>query len=161
MDLIGADAEQICGPESALNSTRRSRRSLAALALLALVACSREPAAPSGPVVPVVLEDYRIKSSVTTVPAGTVNFNIYSKGPSTHELAVFQTTQPADQLPLGDDGLRIDEDSALLREAGELEQVDIGETETFVLRLPPGTYVLVCNMEGHYLGGMYFSLIVH
>jgi uncharacterized cupredoxin-like copper-binding protein len=111
--------------------------------------------------VPIVLEDYRIRSSVTTVPAGTVTFNVHSRGPSTHELAVFETTRPADQLPLGTDGLRIDEDSSLLREAGELEQVDIGETETFVLRLSPGTYVLACNMEGHYLGGMYFSLVVH
>jgi uncharacterized cupredoxin-like copper-binding protein len=132
-----------------------------ALMLLALVACSKQPSAPPGAMVPIVLEDYRIRSSVNTVAAGTVTFNVYSKGPSTHELAVFGTNRPAGQLPLGDDGLRIDEDSSLLREAGELEQVDIGETETFVLRLPPGRYVLVCNMEGHYLGGMYFSLIVH
>ena len=110
---------------------------------------------------PIVVEDYRIGSSVRTVSGGMVTFNVYSKGPSTHELAVFETTRPPDQLPLGDDGLRIDEDSSLLREAGELEQVDIGDTETFVLRLSPGTYVLVCNMEGHYLGGMYFSLVVH
>ena len=131
------------------------------MTLLALVACSDQPATPPGPVVPIVLEDYRIRSSVTTVSAGTVTFNVYSRGPSTHELAVFETIRPADQLPMGSDGLRIDEDSSLLREAGELEQVDIGETETFALRLTPGTYVLVCNMEGHYLGGMRLSLVVH
>jgi uncharacterized cupredoxin-like copper-binding protein len=128
---------------------------------LALVACSTQPSPPPGTVVPVVLQDYRIQSSTTMVSAGTVTFSVHSKGPSTHELAVFETTRQADQLPLGTDGLRIDEDSPLLREAGELAQVDIDETETFVLRLPAGTYVLVCNMEGHYLGGMYFSLIVH
>lgn len=140
---------------------RRIRCSLPALTLLALVACSQPPAAPPGPVVPIVLKDYRIQSSVTRVRAGTVTFDVHSRGPSTHELAVFETTRPSDRLPLGDDGLRIDEDSPLLREAGELDQVDIGETESFVLRLRPGTYVLVCNMEGHYLGGMYFSLTVH
>jgi len=141
--------------------SERSRWLAVALTLLGLVACSHQPSAPRGASVPIVLEDYRIRSSVTTVPAGTVTFNVHSRGPSTHELAVFETTRPADQLPLGTDGLRIDEDSSLLREAGELEQVDIGETETFVLRLSPGTYVLACNMEGHYLGGMYFSLVVH
>jgi uncharacterized cupredoxin-like copper-binding protein len=129
--------------------------------LLAVAACSKPPPAPTGTTVPIALSDYRIASSVSSVPAGTVIFDVSSKGPSTHELAVFQTTRPADKLPLGDDGLRIDEDSEELREAGELEQVDIGETETFVLRLSPGRYVLVCNMEGHYLGGMHFSLIVH
>ena len=128
--------------------------------LLALVACSRQPSAPSGTVVPIVVEDYEIRSAVTSVPAGLVTFSVYSKGPSTHELAVFETSLPTDQLPLGSDGLRIDEDSSLLREAGELEQVDIGETETFALRLPPGRYVLVCNMEGHYLGGMHLALLL-
>jgi uncharacterized cupredoxin-like copper-binding protein len=107
-----------------------------------------------------VLRDYRIRSSVSMVAAGTVTFSIHSKGPSTHEVAVFETTRPADRLPMGTDGLRIDEDSPLLREAGELEQVDIGQTETIALRLRPGRYVLVCNMEGHYLGGMHFTLVV-
>jgi uncharacterized cupredoxin-like copper-binding protein len=149
------------GQRSGGHWTKGARRSRVALMLLALVACSHQPSAPPGPMAPIVLEDYRIRSSVAAVPAGEVTFEVYSKGPSTHELAVFETTRPAAQLPLGDDGLRIDEDSSLLREAGELEQVDIGETETFVLRLSPGTYVLVCNMEGHYLGGMYLSLVVH
>ena len=140
--------------------SKRSRWSPVALALLALVACSYQPAQ-RGANVPVTLKDYQIRSSVTSVPAGTVIFNVQSQGPSTHELAVFKTTRPADRLPLSTDGLRIDEDSSLLREAGQLDQVDIGETERFILRLSPGTYVLVCNMEGHYLGGMYFSLVVH
>lgn len=109
---------------------------------------------------PIVIEDYRIRSSVSMVESGMVTFNIHSKGPSTHEMAVFETTRPPDQLPMGTDGLRIDEDSPLLREAGELEQVDIGQTETIALRLRPGRYVLVCNMEGHYLGGMYLPLVV-
>lgn len=148
------------GRRSAAYLTTRLRWWSVAL-VLALVACSHQPSPPPGPVVPIVVDDYRIRSSVTTVSAGTVTFNVHSKGPSTHELAVFETTRPADQMPLGTDGMRIDEDSPLLREAGELDQIDIGESETFVLRLSPGTYVLVCNMEGHYLGGMYFSLIVH
>jgi uncharacterized cupredoxin-like copper-binding protein len=152
---------KLVGRRSAGNLTKRFGWSPVVLMLLALIACSKQPSTPPGAVVPVVLEDYRIRSSVTTISSGTVTFNVHSRGPSTHELAVFETTRPADQLPLGDDGLRIDEDSSLLREVGELAQVDIGKTELFVLRLPPGKYVLVCNMEGHYLGGMYFSLIVH
>jgi len=161
MDLIVEMQNKPVARRSARSLSKRSRWSPIALTLLALVACSHQPSAPRGANVPVTLKDYRIQSSVTTVPAGTVIFNVHSQGPSTHELAVFETTRPADQLPLGTDGLRIDEDSSLLREAGELDQVDIGETETFVLRLTPGKYVLVCNMEGHYLGGMYLSLIVH
>jgi uncharacterized cupredoxin-like copper-binding protein len=138
-----------------------SRRLPVAMMLLALVACSHQPSSVSGATVPVDLKDYRISSSVTRVPAGTVSFDIHNRGPSTHEFVVFETVLSADRMPLGADGLTIDEDSAQLRPAGEIAQVEIGESETLVLRLPSGTYVLVCNMEGHYLGGMHLSLIVH
>jgi len=132
-----------------------------ALTLLALVACSRKPISGSGAIVPVSLKDYRIVSSIASVPAGVVSFDVHNRGPSTHEFVVFQTTRPPDRMPLGSDGLTIDEDSSLVRPIGEMAQVDIGETGRLVLRLTPGTYVLVCNMEGHYLGGMHFSLVVH
>jgi len=132
-----------------------------ALTLLALVACSHKPMASSGATVPVSLQDYRIMSSIATTPAGEVSFDVHNRGPSTHEFVVFETAQPADRMPLGGDGLTIDEDSSLLRRVGEMAQVDIGQSRRLVLRLTPGTYVLVCNMEGHYLGGMHFSLVVH
>lgn len=133
---------------------------LLALSLFGLVACSSQPTAHPGTTVPVILKDYRILSPITTIPAGVVSFDIDSRGPSTHEFVVFETDQPADLMPLGADGMTIDEDSPLLRAAGELAQVDIGASDDLVLHLPVGTYVLVCNMEGHYLGGMYLSLAV-
>jgi uncharacterized cupredoxin-like copper-binding protein len=141
--------------------SKASRWLPVALTLLALAACSGQPSSRTGATVPVTLKDYRILSSITTVPAGTVSFDIHNRGPSTHEFVVFETASPADGMPLGTDGLTIDEDSSLLRSAGEIAQVDVGESETLVLRLPPGTYVVVCNMEGHYLGGMHVALIVH
>ena len=107
-----------------------------------------------------ILKDYRILSSITTIPSGVVSFQVHSLGPSTHEFVIFETTQAADRMPLGRDGLTIDEDSPLLRPIGELSQVDIGASDQLVLRLPVGRYVLVCNMEGHYLGGMYLPLAV-
>ena len=132
-----------------------------ALMLLVLGACSPSPVPSSGATVSVKLKDYRIMSSIATVHAGAVSFDVHNRGPSTHEFVVFETAQPADRMPLGADGLTIDEDSSLLRHAGEMARVDIGQSRRLVLRLTPGTYVLVCNMEGHYLGGMHFSLVVH
>jgi uncharacterized cupredoxin-like copper-binding protein len=132
-----------------------------ALILLALLACSHGPISDTGTTVSVSLKDYRIMSSIVTVPAGAVSFDVHNRGPSTHEFVVFETAQPADRMPLGADGLTIDEDSSLLRHAGEMAEVDIGQSRQLVLQLAPGTYVLVCNMEGHYLGGMHFSLVVH
>jgi uncharacterized cupredoxin-like copper-binding protein len=129
--------------------------------MLSLAACSRPASPVAGATVPATLKDYRILSSVTAVPAGVVSFHLHNRGPSTHQFGVFATDQPADGLPLGEDGLTIDWQSPLLRPVGGLAQIDIGQSETLVLRLPPGRYVLVCNMEGHYLGGMHLALVVH
>jgi uncharacterized cupredoxin-like copper-binding protein len=132
-----------------------------AVALIVLSACSTRAPPRSGATIPVTLEDYRITSPVATLPAGIVSFDVSNRGPSTHEFVIFETDRPADQLPLGEDGLTIDEDSPFLRHIGEFSQVDIGRTGTLVLRLPPGRYVLVCNLEGHYLGGMHLAMTVH
>ena len=45
----------------------------------------------------------------------------------------------------------------LVKEDSEL---DIGVSRALVVDLPPGHYVLYCNLEGHYLGGMHASLVV-
>jgi hypothetical protein len=128
--------------------------------LMALSACS-SPAPSSGAAIHVTLRDYRILAVATSAPAGAVSFDVLNRGPSTHEFVVFQTDRQADQLPLGGDGLTVDEDSPELRHIGEFSEVDIGRTAALSLRLSPGTYVLVCNLEGHYLGGMYLAMTVH
>jgi uncharacterized cupredoxin-like copper-binding protein len=43
---------------------------------------------------------------------------------------------------------------------GSIEVLKLGESDDLTLRLPPGHYVLWCNLEGHYLGGMHASLDV-
>ena len=142
----------------------RSRRSLAcptvAAVLIALSGCSLQAAPRSGVTLPVTEKDYRISSPLAPVPAGIVTFDVHNQGPSTHEFVVFETDQAADRLPLGADGLTIDEDAPTLHHVGEFSRIDIGESRTLVLHLRPGTYVLVCNLEGHYLGGMYAAVRV-
>ena len=129
--------------------------------LIALSACSSQASPRSGVVLPVTEKDYRITSSITDLPAGIVSFDVHNRGPSTHEFVVFETNQPEDQLPLGADGLTINEDSPSIHHVGEFSEVDIGQSRTLGLRLPPGRYVLVCNLEGHYLGGMHLVVTVH
>jgi uncharacterized cupredoxin-like copper-binding protein len=43
---------------------------------------------------------------------------------------------------------------------GSIEVVEAGDKATLKLNLPPGHYVLYCNLEGHYLGNMYATLEV-
>jgi hypothetical protein len=148
--------------------TRTRRRWAWALALvpavLALVVpltlARRHDPTPRGTPVNVLLEDFTLRRDVDVVPAGTVRFRILNQGPTTHELSVIRTDRAPDKLPLQRDGLTINEDAPGMDFLDEAEGLDIGDRRTLALRLAAGNYVLYCNMEGHYLGGMHAALTV-
>jgi hypothetical protein len=136
---------------------------LAALALavpLTVVARRQEPA-PRGTPVNVVLEDFKVRQDAAVVPAGTVSFRIRGQGPTTHEFIVVRTDLLPDKLPLQDDGLTVDEEADGVKLVDEAGGLDIDDRQTMVLDLAPGHYVMYCNLEGHYLGGMYAALTVN
>lgn len=132
----------------------------AAATIVCLSACSGGPPSSHGPSLDVTIRDFRITESFSTVSAGEVVLLVHDKGPSTHELVVVRTDLPSDQLPLRPDGLLVDEDSPQLHRVDELSELDIGDRARLVLNLSPGRYVLFCNLEGHYLGGMHSLLQV-
>ncbi|HYY82702.1 MAG TPA: cupredoxin domain-containing protein [Actinomycetes bacterium] len=133
----------------------------AALALAVLLTAARQhEAAPLGTPVYVQLDDFRVRPDAAVVTAGTVRFRILNQGPSTHELNVVRTARAPGKLPLQRDGLTVNEDAPGLDHLDEAEGLDIGDRRTMVLRLAPGHYVLYCNMEGHYLGGMHADFTV-
>ena len=132
---------------------------LAALALaVPITVARRQEPTPRGTPVNVLLDDFRVRPDAAVVPVGTVSFRILNHGPTTHEFILVRTDRAPDKLPLQDDGLTVDEEARgidLLDEAGGL---DIDESETLVLDLTAGNYVMYCNLEGHYLGGMHAEL---
>jgi uncharacterized cupredoxin-like copper-binding protein len=134
---------------------------LAALALAVplTVARQHEPT-PRGTPVNVLLEDFKVRRDAAVVPAGDVSFRILNQGPTTHELIVVRTDRSPDKLPLQGDGLTVDEEGAGVHLLDEAEGLDIDDRQNLDLRLTPGRYVLYCNLEGHYLGGMYAALTV-
>jgi hypothetical protein len=143
------------------------RRGLAALAgmvavasLLVMGACSGAASPDQGTTVQVTARDFKFELARSTAPAGGVVFDIDNLGPSTHELIVVGTALPADGLPLRPDGLTVDEGSPLLRSIGENGEIGLGDRRTLALQLLPGSYVLFCNLEGHYLGGMHLGFEV-
>jgi uncharacterized cupredoxin-like copper-binding protein len=148
--------------------TRAGRRWAWALALVVAVlavavpltvARRREPP-PRGTPVNLVLEDFKIREDAAVVPAGTVSLRILNHGPTSHEVNVVRTDHAPDKLPLQPDGLTVDEKAEGMKFLDEVEGVDIDERQTLALDLAPGHYVLYCNLEGHYLGGMHAALTV-
>jgi uncharacterized cupredoxin-like copper-binding protein len=148
--------------------TRAGRRWAWALALvLAVLALAvpltvarRQEPTPRGTPVNVRLEDFEVRRDAAVVPAGTVSFRILNQGPTTHELIVVRTDRSPDKLPLQGDGLTVDEEGPGVHLLDEAEGLDIDDRQTLVLDLAAGNYVLYCNLEGHYLGGMYAALTV-
>jgi uncharacterized cupredoxin-like copper-binding protein len=130
-----------------------------ALAVPLTVARRQEPT-PRGTPVNVRLEDFKVREDAAVVAAGTVSFRILNQGPTSHELIVVRTDLAPDKLPLQRDGLTVDEEAPGIDFLDEVDGLDIDDRQTLVLDLAPGDYVLYCNLEGHYLGGMYASLTV-
>jgi uncharacterized cupredoxin-like copper-binding protein len=108
-------------------------------------------------VVQVSERDFQI-SAPQRVSGGDVTLVVRNHGPDTHELIVVRAD--GRPLPLRSDGLTVDERAVLARTPGSLDGGSPGSVRRLRLRLAPGRYVLLCNMAGHYLGGMHRILVV-
>jgi uncharacterized cupredoxin-like copper-binding protein len=134
---------------------------LAALAIaVPLTVARRQEPTPSGTPVNVLLKDFEVQQDAAVVPAGTVSFRIRNQGPTSHEFILVRTDRAPDKLPLQRDGLTVNEEADGMKFLDDAEGLDIDDRQSLVLDLTPGHYVLYCNLEGHYLGGMYAALTV-
>ncbi len=151
------------GRANARNLLRMARGpggSCLAIVALLLTACGGGTSNPAG-ALQVRLEDFKLHLAVATAQSGEVTLHLENDGPSTHEFNVDRTDLAPDQLPLRADGLSVDEASPLLKRMGSVEILEAGDKKNITLNLPPGHYVLYCNLEGHYLGSMHATLDVH
>jgi len=100
-----------------------------------------------------------IDVSPNTVSAGHVTFLVTNASSDTiHEMVVAPLASQDEVLPYVVDQNRVDEDGAKsLGEVSELEPHAAGELG---INLKPGTYILYCNIPGHYASGMWAILNV-
>jgi uncharacterized cupredoxin-like copper-binding protein len=141
-------------------SFKRSRgiAIIGVFALAGLTGCSG-----GGGTVNVVLQEFAVVPSVSSIEHGKVTFAATNAGPDDpHEMVIFKTDLGIRDLPASPEG-KVDEEGAGLTFLGEIEEFDVGKTGSITLDLAPGRYVLVCNIvqdepdgtkESHYLKGM-------
>ena len=67
-----------------------------------------------------------------------------------------QTDLAADQLPTDDNG-DVDEEGEGVTLVDEIEDIQGGSSESLTVNLDAGSYVLICNLPGHYQQGMHTS----
>jgi uncharacterized cupredoxin-like copper-binding protein len=126
--------------------------------VLLVLACSPSTPDPSGQVFDVRIKDFKVLPSSDSAPAGLVTLNVANTGPTTHEFVIVRTDLPDDGLPIGTDGLSVDEDS--LEPVDEIDGIEDGTSGQVTVRLEPGRYVFFCNFQGHYLAGMHAAVEV-
>ena len=128
-------------------------------ALLLGAACGGGGDSSSGGV-KVTEKDFSIAVDPSSVGNGEVTFTITNEGPSTHEFVVFKSDLAPDKLPLDSSAGQVDEEGQGVQHIDEKEDIAKGASTTLKVTLDPGSYVLICNLPGHYQQGMHVGLTV-
>ncbi len=87
-----------------------------------------------------------------------MEFSVANAGAAPHELVVIRTDLAADALPV--EGGSVDEASGDLEVVGETQPFSANTTQTLRVDLEAGSYVLICNIPGHYEAGMQAAFTV-
>ena len=104
----------------------------------------------------VTMKDYKVELSVDTVKAGTVKIGVRNAGGMEHSFELIKTDLPFDKLP-------VDSGAAKAKEDGLIKQVKtlgVGKVSVVTADLAAGSYVIICNVAGHYQLGMRAALTV-
>ncbi len=100
-----------------------------------------------------------LKLDPQTVKAGEITFNLKNDAISEeHEMVVVRLKSADEAIPFNAKKNRVDEDK--LKSMGEIGDLKPGATGTMTANLKPGTYLIFCNIEGHYQAGMASKLTV-
>ena len=94
-----------------------------------------------------------------SVPTGKVTFDVVNDSKDIiHEMLVAPVPDGTIELPYFVDENRVDEEAA--HYLGEVSELDPGKSGALTLDLAPGTYVIFCNVPGHFIDGMWTMLTV-
>jgi uncharacterized cupredoxin-like copper-binding protein len=95
----------------------------------------------------------------TTIPAGKVTFVATNDSKGTiHEMLVAPVPEGSTELPYVVDENRVAEEDA--KYLGEVAELDPGKSGELTVDMAPGTYIVFCNVPGHFINGMWTVLTV-
>ena len=95
-----------------------------------------------------------VKATPATARAGVFSFHVTNTSKDTvHEMIVMYLDDPTKPLPYIDKDSKVDEDKA--GDKGEVSELDPGKSGELTVVLKPGKYLLICNVAGHFVAGMW------
>ena len=105
------------------------------------------------------VKEWEVDVDAAGAAAGDVTFTMTNNGTIQHEFLVVKTDIADGKIPLGADN-RFSEEGEGLAVIDEIPEWNIKETKTLTVKLDPGNYQLLCNIEGHYANGMHTAFVV-
>jgi uncharacterized cupredoxin-like copper-binding protein len=117
--------------------------------------------ASGGNALQVTMSDDFFTPQDATAKAGSVKISTPNTGQLVHEMVMAKTEVDPSKLPTTSDG-SVDEAKleSAGQSAGEIADVNPGDTKEGTFKLAPGNYVMFCNVPGHYAAGMYGTITV-
>lgn len=125
----------------------RAAFTVGAVVLAAAVGASRAEPAAAAATVSVRLTEFRVIPSTSTARAGSVTFVVRNRGKLVHEFVVLRTTRRPGALPV------VGGKAKEIGRVGAVRNIQPGQTRRLTLTLRRGSYVLLCNVSGHYAAG--------
>jgi uncharacterized cupredoxin-like copper-binding protein len=117
--------------------------------LLLAVGCSSG----GGGVVSVTLDEFSVRPDPDRVEAGERTFDVRNTGSVKHDFLILETARDADGLPIGR-GSQVDVSARGIKVVEQIRTIEPGAEKSVTAELERGPYLLICNVAGHYSGGM-------
>jgi uncharacterized cupredoxin-like copper-binding protein len=103
------------------------------------------------------LDEYSV-GAPADLPAGRTEFRVRNTGSIQHQLVILRTGLDPGELPVRDAEVRTHAPGVTL--VKQTKRIKAGRSLEVTARLRPGSYVLICNVPGHYQSGMRTALKV-
>lgn len=100
-----------------------------------------------------------ITADILEIPAGEITFRVVNGSQEFyHSLVISPVKDPSKELPYLIDKMMVDEEAA--GRTARVKELKPHDSGSVTVEMQPGSYILYCNIAGHYMMGMWTIVTV-